>query len=259
MSVITATIKSNGKEMSPEYELLSIDVIREFNKVPYAELQLIDGDVAANEYSILDSEFFTLGNKIEIALRYEGEVEQEKTVFIGIVTHQGLELNRTGTTLSVELSDESIRMTHLRKNALYAEKKDSEIIKKLVQEYGLKAGKITPTNLAHAQMVQYYVTDWDFILARAEANGHLLKVVDGEISTVEPEVGQPEFELELGKDTIYDMDLKVDGTNQYQHVESVAWNIAQQQLSKPVPGRDPGISQGKLQPQRHRPGTDRDP
>lgn len=246
MALTTVTIKSNGKVMSQDFEILSIDVSKEFNKVPRAELKLIDGDVSKSEFHILDGDFFELGKQIEIALKYEGEPNSEERVFSGIVTQQGLSLDRMGTTLMVDLADEAVKMTRGRSNAIFANKKDSEIITSLVAKHGLTAGSIAATKLAHAQMVQYYSSDWDFVMARAEANGHLLLSDDGEVSTVEPEVGTPFLDLELGRDVIYDFDLQVSSLDQYDQVESRAWDIAKQSLTQPSKGKDYPVSQGNF-------------
>jgi Rhs element Vgr protein len=246
MAVTTATIKSDGKVMNPAFELLSIDVTREFNKIPIAELKLIDGDVSKKEFRILDGDFFEPGKKIEISLKYEGRPDTEEMVFAGVVVNQGLELNRSGTTMMVEISDESVKMTSLRNNALYTGKKDSEIIKKLVEQNKLKVGSFADTKLPHEQMIQYYASDWDFVLSRAEANGQLVVANDGEVSTVRPEVSSPSLVLELGKDTIYDFDFQVNGLNQYQNVESIGWDVAKQALTKASKGKEYQIQQGNF-------------
>lgn len=244
MAVTTATIKSNGKVMHPGYELLSIDVSKEFNKIPVAELRLIDGNVAKGEFEILDSDFFEPGKEIEIALKYEGEAAKEEKVFSGIVVNQGLELNSFGTTLMVEMMDASVKMTSVRNNALFTGKKDSEIIKTLVEKNKLKAGEMADTKLPHDEMVQYYATDWDFILSRAEANGKLVMANDGEVSVIAPAVEAPKLELELGRDNIYDFDLQLNGLNQYEKVEAVGWDMAKQKLTKPSKGKEYKVAQG---------------
>ncbi|WP_340200031.1 type VI secretion system tip protein VgrG [Ascidiimonas sp. W6] len=248
MAVVTATIKSEGKEMESDYELLSIDVSKEFNKIPVAELRLIDGDVSKKEFKILDEGFFEPGKKIEIALKYEGEPENEDTIFIGMVMDQSLELNKFGTTLTILMSDEAIRMTNVRKNAVYTNEKDSDIIIAQIQQNGLE-GTMAATKVTHPQMIQYAATDWDFMVSRAEANGQLVSANDGVISVVKPILKETVkkdslFKLELGNDEIYDFDLKVNATNQYPTVTSVAWDSNKQRLTKPVEGDEYKLAQG---------------
>ncbi len=249
MAVVTATIKNGVEEMNGSYELLSIDVSKEFNKVPTAELRLVDGNVPANEFNILDDDFFNLGEKIEIALRYEGKSAQNNTIFIGLVINKSLELNKFGNILTIALSDEAIRMTNVRKNAVYIGEKDSVIVEKQIQQNGLE-GTMEDTKVAHAQMIQYYTTDWDFMVSRAEANGQLVMASNGGIAVFQPAIKDfsteenPIFQLELGKNEIYDFDLKVNGSNQYHQVNSVAWDSTTQALTDPAEGDKYEVLQG---------------
>ena len=83
--VVTATILSEGSAIDPEYCVMSIDIIKEVNKIPSAQIILLDGDAAKQEFAISNSNFFKPGKTIEIKLRYEGNVAEEATVFKGIV------------------------------------------------------------------------------------------------------------------------------------------------------------------------------
>ncbi len=244
MSAITATITSNGDVMNSGFELLSIDVSREFNKVPIAELKLIDGNPANNQFEILDSGFFAPGKEVAISLRYEGDAAGEQTIFKGIVTDQGLELSGGTTTLNLELCDQAVRMTRQRKNAIFNNQRDSEIIASLVEENGLVRGTIAETTLVHPQMIQHYVSDWDFALSRAEANGQLLLANDGEVTTVNPAVGAADLTMTLGRDVIYDFNLHLSGLCQVEEVESVGWDVKAQKLSPAVGGTPFDLPQG---------------
>ena len=61
MSIVTATILSDGKSMDPKYELLSIDISKEVNRIPDAQLLLLDGDAAQGKFEISDTAFFEPG------------------------------------------------------------------------------------------------------------------------------------------------------------------------------------------------------
>ena len=50
MSVVTATILSEGRQMDPAYEMLSLDIIKELNRIPEAQLVLVDGDSAQRNF-----------------------------------------------------------------------------------------------------------------------------------------------------------------------------------------------------------------
>ncbi len=236
MSVVTATIKSEGNVMSHEYELLSIDVSKEFNKIPVAELKFIDGDAATRTFKILDNTFFEIGKKIEILLKYEGKPKDEALVFSGVVINKLLELNKLGSTLTIEMSDEAIRMNSARNNRVYLNKKDSDIIKQQIKQNKLAVGTVAPTNTTHHQMVQYYATDWDFMMSRAEANAQFVNVTNGSVAVFQPKVAKTALTLELGLHEIYDFDLQLNGTNQYKEIEAMSWDSAKQDFTKAVKG-----------------------
>ncbi|MBQ4820700.1 type VI secretion system tip protein VgrG [Aquimarina sp. MMG016] len=244
MAVVTAEIKNldDDQMMNSDFDLLSIDVSKEFNKVPTAELKLIDGDVTKKKFKILDSKFFEPGKKIEITLKYEGKPKDKATIFVGIVVNQSLELNSVGPTLTLELCDETIKMTKVRKNAVYSNKEenitDKTIIEDIIKnQYKLKH-TVDQTSVKHTQMIQYYATDWDFIVSRAEANGQLVRVSDGTISVIQPNMDASVVELELGKHEIYDFDLQINGYNQYAEVSAIAWDVNSQKVTKTIIGED---------------------
>ena len=68
MSAITVTISSADQVMNPDYQLLSIDVVNEVNRIPYAQIILLDGDAAKQEFAISNEAFFEPGKEIEIKL-----------------------------------------------------------------------------------------------------------------------------------------------------------------------------------------------
>jgi hypothetical protein len=108
---VTATVTSAGRAMPATYELMSIDVSTEYNRVPTAELVLLDGHAATQAFPISEGTFFEPGQEININLRYGGAADEEASVFKGIVLKQGLRLDSEGCTLAVELSDLAVKMT----------------------------------------------------------------------------------------------------------------------------------------------------
>ena len=60
----------------------------------------------------------------------------------------------------------------------------------ILGDYGDITDDIEATTTSHAQMVQYYCTDWDFVVTRAETNGQLVMVDDATIKTAAPDYAQ---------------------------------------------------------------------
>lgn len=250
MSVVTATIlNKNGQSMDPTYEFLSLDISKEVNRIPYARLMLVDGDAAKQTFAISDTDFFEPGQTIEIKLRYEGSADV--TVFKGVVVGQGVEVDQHGSLLTVDLKDAAVKLTLTRKNLIYRNKKDHEIIKDLVKQGGLKTSSAfdkVKGSIQHPELIQYYCTDWDFMLSRAESNGWLVLADDGVISASELTLtGQPNHVFEYGLSEIFTFEIEADASYQYSAVQSVAWDIKTQKLTKAAKAKAFTLTQGNLQ------------
>ena len=76
--------------------------------------------------------------------------------------------------------------------------------RRVVQAAGLRDGTIQSTKPKHPELVQYYCTDWDFILSRADSQGLLVVAHDGEISVREIDLNGPSSRtFEYGLDEIF--------------------------------------------------------
>jgi Rhs element Vgr protein len=251
MSIPTVNITSNGKLISEAYELLYVDVKTEYNRIPYAELGFIDGDLARQEYKISESADFEPGKEIEIKLGYSGTkpTDQPQAVFKGVVLKQSLQQNQRGCMLVAELSDAAVKMTFGRKSNVFENIKDNAIIRKLVANNSLPAGSIDTTTVQHKKIVQYLCTDWDFMLSRAEANGLLVSVSAGGVSAKAPNLtGVAIAKYTVGIDDIYDFDLEADGRNQYAEIAGTSWDVKKQQVTSSKKAKNFSLTQGNFNP-----------
>ncbi|WP_099069116.1 type VI secretion system tip protein VgrG [Nostoc linckia] len=245
--VVTVTILNDGSIMNPEYNVMSIDIIKEVNKIPIAQIILLDGDATKREFAISNTDFFQPGNNIEIKLRYEGERQNEATVFAGIVVRHSLQADQYGSLLTVDLKDAAFKLTHQRKSAVFREMTDNEIINKIIEPWGLEITSIAATKPKHKEMVQYYCTDWDFIVSRADVNGHWVLADDGKITIQEPNLnGLPKNSFEYGISDIYEFEMSADIRHQYAAVESTAWDVKTQSISPLQKAKAFSLSQGNL-------------
>jgi len=246
LSIVTSTILSEGTEIDPSYALIAIHVSKEVNRIPTAHITVQDGDATTGTFEVSESSFFEPGKEIEIKLRYEEE-GADTTVFKGIVVGHGIEVSGSNTVLNVELKDAAIKMTQVRKRQVYQEKSDDAIIATLVQAAKLTKGTMEATLPAHEEIVQYYCTDWDFMLSRADVNGLLVVVDDAEVSLKKMEVsGSSVKTFEFGLDEIYDLEMQTAAQNQYASVEASAWDLKNQESLKPVKAKTMPLSQGDL-------------
>ena len=245
--VVTTTILSGSSTMNPEYSLMSIDIIKEVNKIPLAQIVLLDGEAPKQTFAISDTDFFKPGNNLEIKLRYEGEVQNEATVFKGIIIKHSLQIDQSSSLLIVDLKDISIKLTTQRKSAVFRDMTDQKIIEEIVKKSGIQVTAIATTNTTHKEMVQYYCTDWDFILSRIDVNGLWMLADDGQITIKEPNFPElPKHTFEYGNSDIYEFEMEADIRHQYKQVKSQFWDINNQTQATSVAEKF-ALKQGNLQ------------
>lgn len=247
MAVVTPTISSDGKAMDPAFQVLSIDIVREVNRIPYACLTLVDGDAARRQFAVSDSGFFDPGKKIDIKLRWEGESAPEKLVFSGLVVAQAIESDHRRSLLTVELKDAAVKLTRSPASKVFNDKTDDEVVKEILGAQQLTAGEIAATRARHAELVQYACTDWDFLVSRADVNALLVCVTDGSVALARIALaGAPKQSFDYGIDQIYAVELQADAQSQYSAVSSQAWDPRDQKLSAAATAQDASIAPGDL-------------
>jgi len=247
MSVVTPTILSEGTVMDASWQLLSLDVMREANRISRASLSLLDGSAARQEFPVSNTAFFAPGKEIEIKLRYEGDAAGEATVFKGLVVRHRVEAGEMGFSLHLELKDKALKLTRQRKSKVFREVTDKDVMSTLISDAGLTAGELEATEVTHPELVQYDCTDWDFMLARADANGLWVLNVDGEIGTKAMKVsGAAAMQFEFGISPIYSFEMEANAEQQYSSIDSSHWSIADQAAASPVAATDVALSQGDL-------------
>ncbi len=225
----TFTILVNGEEIGARYGILGIAVTKTVNMIPKARIVLSDGDVSAGDFPVSSGDLFVPGNEAEIKAGYHN---REDTIFTGIITGHTIKSIENGNPLlQVDLRDKAVKMTGGRKNRYFESVKDSEIIEELTSAYGLST-TAEETSVTHKEMVQYYVSDWDFMVARAEVNNRLVFVDDGEIMVKKPDMGDdPVLNLAFGSNVI-SFEAGMDARDQQESVLSRSWNYTGQEISE---------------------------
>ncbi len=167
----TFTLLSNGQSVPPELQLFTAVVTFAANRIPHARIVLRDGDVAAQTFPFSESDTFVPGTPIELKLGYHGV---ETTVFKGLVTRHSI-VARQGrpSQLVIDARHPAFKLTLVRKSRQFTDQTDADIASTILGELNL-AGTVSSTKVTHGQMVQFGVTDWDFVALRARANGLLV-------------------------------------------------------------------------------------
>lgn len=236
-SVCTFTILSDGEEVPKEHHMLSLVVSKELNRIPTATIIFMDGDPAKASFEVSNKELFQPGKEIEIKAGYRSD---EETIFKGIVIRHGIKVRKAGAVLIVECKDKAVKMTVACKSKYSKEVKDSDVIEELIDSYGVDKD-VAATDVSHKELVQYRSTDWDFMLCRLDANGHVCMVSDGKITTAKPDFS-PEAALTIQYGaTIHELDAEIDARFQYKAVKAGAWHPADQELADSTEAADPGV------------------
>jgi len=247
MSVCTITILSDGQTMDLAYEILSVVVSHEVNRIPYAQVILLDGSSAQRKFAISNAGFFDPGKNLEIKLRYEGKPETEKTVFKGLVISHSVAADAEKSVLTVEAKQNAVKMTQIRKSEVFLDQNDTQLFQKLIKAHGLQAGALADTKPEHKEIVQYNCTDWDFMLTRADVNGLLVSIEDEKISTQKIELnGAPKKTLEVGISEIFNFEILACAEGQYQEVGSSTWDIKNQEMTQTRLAKTTKLTPGDL-------------
>jgi Rhs element Vgr protein len=225
--LVTVSILANGQEIPDIYEVQQVQVQRQVNRIPWAKITLLDGNPSEQKFEISESGVFVPGAEIEIKAGYHS---QESSIFKGIVLRHGVRIRDDGNSyLTVVCFDKAVKMTVRRKSAYFLKKSTQEIIEQLIGDAGLTAD-VGSTGAPVDETIQYYATDWDFILSRAEASGMIVTVRDGKVT-----VKAPDFSTDSGLKITYGESLiegeaEIDARSQFSSVTSKSWDFSGQSV-----------------------------
>ncbi len=242
--VCTVAVLVDGVEISGEFQVLSVSVAHELNRIPAATIQLRDGEASKSTFAASNADHFIPGRKVEIQLGYRS---QNEPVFKGIVVKHSIKIRKNGSLLIVECRDEAVKMTSGAKNRYFTDKKDSDIMEEIIGSYQLQ-NEVEATTPDLKEVVQYDATDWDFLLCRAEANGQVVMVEDGKVVVNQPVTGEePVVAVRYGA-TLLELDAEIDARWQSKGIKASSWNATDQELIE-VEAREPSTTNnGNLSP-----------
>ena len=232
------TIKVNGTEVPREQQLNSVAISAVANRIASARLCYLDGAAATGDFPLSNMDLFVPGKSIEILAGAGG---QPDSLFRGIVVRHSVRVrDQSAPQLIVECRHAVMKLTVGRHSANFFDQTDSEIIESLLSAAAVPHD-VEATTLKHKQLMQFHASDWDFLLARAEANGKLVLTRDDKIIIKTPAIsGTPVCNLQFGA-TLLELDAEIDACKQYTAVRGISWDAATQALLK-VDAVDPAIA-----------------
>ncbi len=226
--VITLSVKVNGNSIPDEISVMSAEVEKQVNRIAIAKITIIDGQASTGTFIASSSDTFVPGAELTIEAGYDAKNE---LIFKGIISRQTIRIdNVLGSLLIVECRDAAIKMIVGRKSLTFSKKKDSDIISSIIGKYSGLSANVTATSTVWPEQVQYYVTDWDFILARAEANGLIVTTLNGKVSVVKPDAEtSPVLTIKYG-DNLMGFNADLNSVTQLNTVKADAWDYKTQQV-----------------------------
>ncbi|MBD2604437.1 type VI secretion system tip protein VgrG [Scytonema hofmannii FACHB-248] len=242
--VATFKLLSDGKDITNIYEVLSLTVTQEVNRVPTARVVLQDGEAAEETFAASEGNDLIPGKELEIALGYDGH---NKTIFKGLIVKHSLKVGANGDSrLILECKDAVTKLTIGRHSRYFNEVTDSDAIAQIISSYSGISQDVESTKGKHPQIVQYYATDWDFILSRSQMNGQIVLAESGKLKIKAPSTsGSPLVTLTYGVNLL-EFEAEMDARSQYKAVNAKAWSYTDQALVE-VEGSEPTVNkQGNL-------------
>jgi Rhs element Vgr protein len=236
--ITTVTIKVDGEELSREIGVEEIIVNKEVNKIPWAKIRIADGDQSKADFEVSNQDLLAPGKEIEIQFGYRSD---NKTVYKGIVINHSNYIAPKKSALLIECKDKAVKMTIGRKSKQYNDLSDSDIAEEIINQYGLDK-EIENTSITHKDMVQYDLSDWDFIVSRMDLLGALCFVNDGKVTMKKPDLGGSSVLDLLFGATIVEYIAEIDARYQVKGLKATAWDYSGQEV-KDVDGNEPSISE----------------
>ena len=226
--VVSYNILLDGNDMDASYEILSISIDKEINRIPTAKILIKDGDASLATFEISNKNDFIPGKEIIIKIGFDSN---NKQAFKGLITKHQVRVKENGNTqLMIECKDYAMRMTLGRQSKYYLESKDSDVIDTIISNYENLTADVEDTQLKHQELIQHHVTDWDYVILRAESNGMLVNVNDGDISVKKPDTSaNPILQITYGS-SIMEFEAEMDARTQWTKVQASSWDYKNQEL-----------------------------
>jgi Rhs element Vgr protein len=248
--LVSIKLLLNNEAASAAWQLLSVEIHVAFNKIASAKINIADGDASKQDFPLSTrEEKFLPGNTIEIQMGYH---DKTKTLFKGVIVKQSIKSGKNKSSfLSLEARDQFVGLTIGRKNNSFFNKTDSEIVEQILTEAGFskKDADLAATKITHPEMLQYNVSNWDFIISRAEMNSMLVLTLNNKLSIHTPDTSiEPAKEIIYGKEVL-GFECETDGRTQLEEVKSHTWNYKVQETKESVidsiPYKENGQPEGK--------------
>ncbi|MEY3323673.1 MAG: hypothetical protein RLZZ417_3256 [Bacteroidota bacterium] len=222
------TITFNGSVLPDDLMVYKISTWEEVNKIARAKIEIIGGDTSLHLFPESEETAFEPGSEVEISLGFD---QLNEVVFSGIIVKHSISIkpgyqNAYYKNLVVlECADKAIEMTYQKNSEIFEKKTDSAIFTSLITATGVTK-TITSTTYTHPFLIQHDMTNWDFLLLRAKANGFVVFNSQGKLIVGKPvpTAGSMSKSTLIYGDNISNFDGEIDATSQLQGVSAATFN-----------------------------------
>lgn len=221
--VLSFSITCDGEPLPDIVQVVAIETNHSTNRIPSAVITVIDGDMPNAAFPVADQGIFKPGTKVVISAGYDLTV---KPIYSGVVVRHSVRISGDNQArLIIECRDPALAMTVGRKNANYVDQSDDQIIAALIGAHAGLSAAVDSTGVSYKELVQYYVSDWDYMMARAEANGLLVTVDGGKVTVAAPASGAAVLKVTYGMDMM-EFQAELDARWQLASVTATSWDLA---------------------------------
>ncbi len=221
MSVVNCQLMINDSDASAQFPLLGFTSQSEINRIPFAQIDILSVPAADGTAQALPG--LTIGSTIEIRIGYDNETA---SIFKGKLEDIRLIASEQHVIqLLCKSAFNVLAKTNL--NKIFHEKKDSDIISEVCNLQGLSTF-IESTNVTHKQVVCSNLSEWDFMVSRAELNG-LVAFADGDTLKIQkPLISTTPEKTYTYQDNVLRMTVNRNVQTQFKTVEYASWDAANQ-------------------------------
>jgi Rhs element Vgr protein len=227
--IATYVVSVAGNQIADSYSVLSVQVEMNVNRISSAVVTILDGEANTASFAASSSSTFIPGAAISIQLGYDNI---NQAVFSGIITGQSIRIDpMVGSALEVVCRDAAISMIVGRKSLSFSQQKDSDIISSIIGTYSGLTADVTATTTVWPEQIQYYVSDWDYIMSLAEANGMIITTLNGTVKVFSPTATTTSV-LTVGYgNNLLEFNADMNAVTQIGNVQATAWDYTSQALA----------------------------
>ncbi len=243
--VVTFTIRVGGVDIPRLLEVTGVAVFKGIGRIPFARIELLDGDPAGQTFAVSEGDLFAPGGELEVLAGYHS---QEDSIFKGIIVGQKIRVRQLGRGLLTVICRHPLyQATMTVHNRTWKDLSDADAISDIFTEYDVDL-KSSSEGVNHQSLIQYQSTAWDFAVTRARASGLFLIPTDAGADLVKPDFsGEPVLSLQFGA-TVFELDAEFDIREQPTSVVATSWDPSSQEIIEVV-GAEPSLPDaGSLSP-----------